>query len=257
MPVNLSDDRPTFPEGRFVPSFFILRATERGGHGTLADIVAILDADCIPGPDWLRHLMDTMRNHPNVVAVSGRTVYTAGSLTERVLALLSRPYPDPVCTGRTSFISNNNAGFRRSVFLTHPLPTDAGPFAARLQSEAILRSGGRLLFEPRMRVVHDSAGRAMEGTFDATSATAGLLCDCATARCLTPGWLGLCFNPAVRRGQDSLLPRGSRAPHVNPRDHQRLPGTEKQEITEPPTVGRRDLGCCGFDQWKPLSRRMG
>ena len=128
-----------------------------------ADVVAILDADCTPGPDWLRHLMDTMRDHPNAVAVSGRTVYAGGSLTERVLALLSRSYLDPGRTGKTRFISNNNAGFRRSVFLTHPLPTDAGPFASRLQSEAILRSGGRLLFEPRMRVVHDFAGWAMEG----------------------------------------------------------------------------------------------
>lgn len=133
-----------------------------GVRAASADIVATLDADCIPGSDWLRHLMDTMRDHPNVVAVSGRTVYTGDSLTERVLALLSRSYLDPGCTGRTRFISNNNAGFRRSIFLTHPLPTDAGPFAARLQSEAILRSGGQLLFEPRMRVVHDFAGWAME-----------------------------------------------------------------------------------------------
>ena len=133
-----------------------------GVRAASAEIVAILDADCIPGPDWLRHLMDAMRDHPNVVAVSGRTVYTGGSLTERVLALLARSYLDPGCTGRTRFISNNNAGFRRSVFLTHPLPTDAGPFAARLQSEAILRSGGQLLFEPRMRVVHGFAEWAME-----------------------------------------------------------------------------------------------
>ena len=121
------------------------------------------DADCIPGPDWLRHLMETMRDHPNVVAVSGRTVYTGGRLTQRVLAPLSRSYLDPRYTGRTRFISNNNAAFRRSVFLTRPLPTDAGPSAAWLQYEAILHSGGQLLFESRMRVVHDFAGWPMEG----------------------------------------------------------------------------------------------
>lgn len=127
-----------------------------------ADIVAIIDADCIPDPGWLRHLMDAMQDHPNVAAVSGRTVYAGCNLTQRVLALLSRCYLDPGRAGSTRFISNNNAGFRRSVFLTHPLPTDAGPFASRLQSEAILRSGGRLLFEPRMRVVHDFQGWPME-----------------------------------------------------------------------------------------------
>jgi hypothetical protein len=42
------------------------------------------------------------------------------------------------------------------------LPTDGGPFAARLQSEALRRAGRRLRFEPTMRVVHDFEGLAME-----------------------------------------------------------------------------------------------
>lgn len=75
----------------------------------------------------------------------------------------SRSYLDPGRTGPTRFISNNNAAFRRSAFLTHPLPTASGPFASRRQSEAILRAGGRLLFEPGMRVVHAFEGWAMEG----------------------------------------------------------------------------------------------
>jgi hypothetical protein len=134
-----------------------------GVRAASADIVALIDADCIPDPGWLRHLMDAMWGHPNVVAVSGKTVYEGRSLLERLLSLLSRSYLDPGRTKSTRFISNNNGGFRRSTYLAHPLPTDAGPFAARLQSEAILRSGGQLLFESRMRVVHDFAGWAMEG----------------------------------------------------------------------------------------------
>jgi hypothetical protein len=214
-----------------------------GVRAASADVVAILDADCTPGPDWLRHLMDTMRDHPNAVAVSGRTVYAGGSLTERVLALLSRSYLDPGRSGKTRFISNNNAGFRRSVFLTHPLPTDAGPFASRLQSEAIPRSGGRLLLRAPHAVVHDFAGWPWRGTFDATSDTARLR-GCATARCLTPGWRAWPrFDPlfAVAKTMDSWwdcvrcgcqygvggtssllpLPRDSRARHGN-RDDQRL-----------------------------------
>jgi hypothetical protein len=134
-----------------------------GVRAASADIVALLDADCIPNPDWLRHLMDAMREHPDVVAVSGRTVYAGRSLLERVLGLLSRAYLDAGRTKSTRSISNNNAGIRRTAYLAHPLPTDAGPFGSRLQSEAILRSGGRLLFEPRMRVVHNFAGWAGEG----------------------------------------------------------------------------------------------
>lgn len=159
-----SDLMTTLPSLKVIlsPASSSYALKNEGVRAASAGIVAILDADCVPGPDWLRHFMETMRRYPNVAAVSGKTVYRGGSLTERVLALLSRSYLDPGYPGRTRFISNNNAGFRRSVFLTYPLPTDAGPFAARLQSEAILRSGGELLFEPRMQVVHDFAGWAME-----------------------------------------------------------------------------------------------
>jgi hypothetical protein len=51
-------------------------------------------------------------------------------------------------------ITNNGSGFRRSVYLAHPLRTDIGVFASQLQSEAMLRAGYELLFEPRMRVTH-------------------------------------------------------------------------------------------------------
>jgi hypothetical protein len=51
---------------------------------------------------------------------------------------------------------------RREVWLRHPLPDAAGPYASRLQTEAIWRGGGRFRFEPRMRLVHDYEGWGME-----------------------------------------------------------------------------------------------
>jgi hypothetical protein len=127
-----------------------------------ADIVGVIDADCIPAPDWLQHLMNVMRRHPDAVAVSGKTEYPGNRLVDRILGLLSRAYLDPGRAASTRFLSNNNMGIRRSAFLARPLPTDAGPFASRLQSEAIRRGGGVLLFEPRMRVTHDFEGWPME-----------------------------------------------------------------------------------------------
>ena len=79
-----------------------------------------------------------------------------------MLALLSRAVPRPRSRRPDGFVSNNNGAFRRAIYLAHPLPEDAGPFGARMQSEAILRDGGELWFEPRMRVVHDFEGWAME-----------------------------------------------------------------------------------------------
>jgi hypothetical protein len=133
-----------------------------GVRAASADIVGVLDADCIPDPGWLRHLTEIMRAHPEAAAVSGRTLYPGPRLIDRLLALLSRSYLDPGRAGRTRYMSNNNMGCRRAVFIEHPLPVDAGPFASRLQSESILRAGGKLLFEPRMRVTHDFEGWSME-----------------------------------------------------------------------------------------------
>lgn len=133
-----------------------------GVRAASADIVALIDADCIPAPDWLRAFVQVMEGDPKAVTVSGRTLYAGHTLSERVLGLLGRSYLDPGRAKETRFISNNNAGYRRAVYLSHPLPTDAGPFASRLQSESILRAGGKLLFEPTMRVIHSFEGWEME-----------------------------------------------------------------------------------------------
>lgn len=154
-----------FPSARIVtyPASSSYELKNEGVAAASADIVAVLDADCVPAPDWLRHLLLAMRAHPEFGVVSGRTTYPGRSLGERILSLLSRSYLDPGHAGENHFISNNNSAFRRQVYLQHPLPTDAGAFANRLQSEEILRHGGRLYFEPRMRVIHDFEGWAMEG----------------------------------------------------------------------------------------------
>jgi len=67
---------------------------------------------------------------------------------------LERSYVETQAAGNTVHIANNGAGFRRSIYLQHPLPTDRGVFASKEQSEAILRAGHRLLFEPGMQVEH-------------------------------------------------------------------------------------------------------
>lgn len=127
-----------------------------------ADLVAILDADCVPAPDWLARLIAAIRAHPGAAAVSGRTTYAGRSFAERAFALLGRSYGDPGAAAPTPFVSNNNALWRRRVFLEHPLPTGLGAFAARLQSESARRAGHAFRFEPAARVVHAWEGWPME-----------------------------------------------------------------------------------------------
>ncbi len=127
-----------------------------------ADIVAFIDGDCAPCPEWIRCLVETLRENPDVVGVSGRTLYAGRTRWERMMALLSRSFVDPGRFGPTRFFSNNNGGMRRDVWLQHPLPTHAGPYGSRLQTEAIRRASGRFLFQPHMRLVHDYEGWRME-----------------------------------------------------------------------------------------------
>ena len=127
-----------------------------------SDIVILLDGDCVPEPDWLRYMVDATRSELQPAVVSGRTIYEGQNLIERCSALLERAYVDRYRSPVTEAISNNNAAFRRSILLAHPLPLNAGPFASRMHAEAIMRDGGKLLFEPRARVKHAYYGWDME-----------------------------------------------------------------------------------------------
>ena len=106
-----------------------------------ADLIAMLDADCVPRPDWLRRLLDSLRKHPEAAAVSGQTTYGGKSLGVRINSLLSRAYSDPGSDGPTRAVSDNNAGYQRSVFLQHPLATRMGGFATHVQAQELQRHG--------------------------------------------------------------------------------------------------------------------
>jgi hypothetical protein len=127
-----------------------------------AEFVAILDADCIPDPSWLRRFTNALRAHPQAAAVSGRTIYAQQSFSVRMCALLARSFVDPGHAGPTHFIAINNCAFRRTAYQSHPLPTTIGPFTSRIQSEALLRDGWELWFEPDIQVTHDFEGWRME-----------------------------------------------------------------------------------------------
>lgn len=173
--IVISEDekyRSTFPEDllSIVPGTRVIFSPKSSSYGlknsgaqvAKAPIVALLDADCKPEPDWLRIIVETLRTRPEVAAVSGRTFYEGRGLDTRVLALLTRSYLDPGIRGETTFVANNASGFRREVFLAHPLPEALGAFSSRIQSEAMRREGCILWFDPGMRVVHEFEGWAME-----------------------------------------------------------------------------------------------
>jgi hypothetical protein len=127
-----------------------------------ADIVILLDGDCVPEPGWLRALVEAMQTHPEAAVVSGRTTYAGKTFLERGCGVLGRAYVDQKGSPYTHHISNNNAAFRRAVLQKHPLSTHAGPFSSKLHAEAIRRDGHELLFEPRASVTHAFDGWSTE-----------------------------------------------------------------------------------------------
>jgi hypothetical protein len=167
-----ADQQSTIPDDvrRLVPDMQIVAGTRNhsyalandGVRAARADLVALLDADCVPERDWLRRLVEGLRANPDAAVLSAKTEYPGRTRLERILSLLSRGYLDPGGFGETTFISNNNAIYRRDKYLAHPLPLDIGPFGGRAQSEAFRREGWRMLFEPRTRTVHAFEGWPME-----------------------------------------------------------------------------------------------
>jgi len=135
---------------------------KRGVEVAQAEIVATIGADCIPDHDWMRRLVAALRDNPDCAVVSGHTSYGPGSLFRRSMALLDRSYLHRDSPGPTTNLSNNNAGYRRSVYLKHPIGNDVGPFGSRLQEKALLRDGCRFHYEPRMRVTHHFDGWRFE-----------------------------------------------------------------------------------------------
>jgi len=133
-----------------------------GARAASADIVAMLDGDCTPVEGWLRSLVTSLRDNPEVAVVSGRTSYSGRTLLDRSMALITRSFLDQGETAPTRHVTINNAGFRRATFLKYPLPDVTGAHMSMLQSESIARDGGRFLFEPGMHVTHNYEGWAME-----------------------------------------------------------------------------------------------
>lgn len=147
---------------QIVPSLRIIAADgpsaaalkNAGARAASADLVAFIDADCVAARGWLGHFLAAMRAHPEIAAVSGRTHYGSRRFLHRAMALLSRSYLDQERAGYTRHVAINNAGFRRSVFLSYPCPRESGAHMSLLQSEALRRAGHRLFFDPKLSVRH-------------------------------------------------------------------------------------------------------
>lgn len=133
-----------------------------GVKAASADLVGILDGDCVPGPGWIREAVSSLTNKPDFAVVSGRTLYPGQTILERICCLIDRSHLDRGVQRQTDSIAVNNSCFRKSTLLKIPFPDLIGAFGERIHVESFSRSGLKMLFSPGMEVTHTYLGWQME-----------------------------------------------------------------------------------------------
>lgn len=130
-------------------------ARNRGADVARADILAFIDADCVAAPGWIREIVRTFDDNPNIhclagdirVARMGGGPATAIESYERVFSYRVKLYVE-----RDHFAATGNMAVRKSVFRT------VGPFGGIAVMEdndwgrRATALGFRISYAPRMRV---------------------------------------------------------------------------------------------------------
>lgn len=153
--VDVAELRWRYPSVKFVssPATNYFAAKNAGTQAAAGDVIALLDGDCEPAPDWLEALL--ARFESGVAAVAGRTRYTGGSLVARTFSVPDFAYVLAEETGGASGFNINNVAIRREVLLAHPFDTrisrNGGCYFLFHQLRA---AAERVLYEPRAAVAH-------------------------------------------------------------------------------------------------------
>ncbi|GAB6038229.1 hypothetical protein JCM15519_27880 [Fundidesulfovibrio butyratiphilus] len=209
-------------------------ARNTGVREAKCDLIAAVDADVAPQPDWLEHLAAEMT--PDVSAVGGElreTYRTVLADRWRARHMLQRRGPERIW--RPAFVWGSNSLFRRQAIV------DAGYYNERCRTNAedvklceLIRDRHVLVYQPRARAMHlrrDTVPSVMKNFWK---------------------WYYYgCFS----------APRVGRAARSNLRHAGRLWGILRRDVAD------RDWGCLGVTlalfpyalgmDWIDLARRVG
>jgi glycosyltransferase involved in cell wall biosynthesis len=135
------------------PASNYFAAKNAGAAAAAADIVAMIDSDAVPAPDWLERLV--ARFEPGVAAVAGRTRYTGRSLTARIFSIPGFAYVLAKEGDEATGFNLNNVAFRRETLLAFPLDERiARNGGCYLLFHQLRAAGARILYEPRAVAAH-------------------------------------------------------------------------------------------------------
>src|SRR4051794_14629398 len=147
---------------RRYPSVSIVRSPQHsyfagknaGARAARGTIVALLDSDCEPVPEWLSMLTAPFAD-AGVSAVAGCTRYTGRSLHAWTFSVPDFSIVTGDKSGEASAFHLNNSAFRRETFLTHPLDARIRRDGGCVLLYHELRAAGlRIMYAPPARVDH-------------------------------------------------------------------------------------------------------
>jgi hypothetical protein len=155
--------------GASAPPVIVIRTLASDDSSRLRDaglahcrhaLVAVVEADCLPRPGWLRTLFDVMREDATIEVMSGRTSYGNETMMKRVMTLLDRGFIEQRDgQGRIVHASNNGALYRREVLEKYKFRIGEGAFvAAHQRQHAMVRDGVRMELDPDAVSIHAYEG---------------------------------------------------------------------------------------------------
>ena len=156
VPPSVADEiTRRFPLVRLVeaPISNYFAAKNAGARTARGQVIAMLDADCVPDSAWLERFVS--RFEPGVAVVAGRTRYADRSLWMRALSVPSFGYILEARSGEASGFNVNNVAFRADVLRDHPLderiPRNGG---CNLLYHQLRAAGRKIVYEPRATTAH-------------------------------------------------------------------------------------------------------
>lgn len=158
LPADVGDAvRRTYPWARVIdaPAANYFAAKNAGAQAGRGSVVAMLDGDCEPQPEWLARLVS--RLGPDVAAVAGRTRYAGRSLQERTLSVTGFGYVFADRSGAASGFNINNVAFRRDILLEHPFDSRVRRNGGcTLLAHELRAAGYTVVYEPEAVTAHAS-----------------------------------------------------------------------------------------------------
>jgi hypothetical protein len=132
---------------------------DNGVRQSTTEFIAVLEADCLPNPEWLSSLYSALKLNKDFAVASGRTTYGDETMYQRCLSLLDRSFDNPGQSGETLHISNNGALYRRSILVKFLYPEAITPFqSSRMRIKNLREAGHKFYFEPKAVMRHAIGG---------------------------------------------------------------------------------------------------